>query len=258
MANTASDVRVRLATPEEYGKIAEISMLSFANDPLLNYLVGATEPFDMKDSKAVEARMALQSFFVNAVAINEGRITVVVDERENIRAGCLWLPPQRRLSKWDVQSLYNAGMLSVLQKCGLGTYRRIFSDYEAPSEVSTKECYEACGSKESPMDSWYLQMTFTHPEHQGKKYLSLLLREAFAYAPDCAFTLESTTPHSRDRYEHLGFEARLFRSKPTLIIIGKGKANAKGLPASGEDATGLESWAMVKWPSVKKDEESSA
>jgi len=64
----------------------------------------------------------LHSFFVNAVVNSGGRITIVVDNEENIRAGCLWLPPQKRLGKWKLHMLYNAGMLSVLQRWGMGTF----------------------------------------------------------------------------------------------------------------------------------------
>lgn len=40
-------------------------------------------------------------------------------------------------------------------------------------------------------------------------YLSRLVHEAFAHAPDDAtFVLEATTPKSRDQYAHLGFQVR--------------------------------------------------
>ena len=36
--------------------------------------------------------------------------------------------------------------------------------------------------------------------------MSLLVREAFAHAPEAIFELEATTAKSRDQYSHLGFE----------------------------------------------------
>ncbi|KIM42276.1 hypothetical protein M413DRAFT_444707 [Hebeloma cylindrosporum] len=98
------------------------------------------------------------------------------------------------------------------------------------------------GIKKSPDDSWYLQMIFTDPGYQGKGLMSKLVREAFAHSPEGIFTLEATTPKSRDQYAHLGFEL------PTPIKFGRGKADGRGVTASGDDANGLEIWAMAKYP----------
>jgi len=87
------------------------------------------------------------------------------------------------------------------------------------------------GIKTSPNDSWHLLQIFTDTEYQGKGNYSMiclqevsnntensyfyifwegmmskLVREAFAYSPESTFTLEATTPKSRDQYVHLGFE----------------------------------------------------
>lgn len=39
-------------------------------------------------------------------------------------------------------------------------------------------------------------------------FLSMLVREGFAHAPDATFYLEASTPKARDRYQHLGFNVR--------------------------------------------------
>ena len=36
--------------------------------------------------------------------------------------------------------------------------------------------------------------------------MSQLIREAFIHSPEGTFTLEATTPKSRDQYAHLGFK----------------------------------------------------
>ena len=43
----------------------------------------------------------------------------------------------------------------------------------------------------------------------SKGWMSALVREAFAHSPEGVFTLEATTPESRDQYAHLGFEVRI-------------------------------------------------
>jgi hypothetical protein len=89
--------------------------------------------------------------------------------------------------------------------------------------------------------------------------MSLMMHDAFANAsPNIPFTLEATTSESRDRYHRLGFEvltnpppsSNIFflislKQEVQTINMGKGKVNASGIPASGEDAVGVSCWSMI-------------
>jgi len=92
----------------------------------------------------------------------------------------------------------------------------------------------------SPDDSWYLQLAGVDPEFQGKGYMSMLLREAFEYAPNAVFSLEASTPRSRDVYKNFGFEV------VREVIVAKGKVDASGVVASGGAATGFPIYPMIK------------
>lgn len=91
--------------------------------------------------------------------------------------------------------------------------------------------------------------------------MSLIVREAFEHAPHATYILEGTTTKSRDQYIHLGFEVLLRFSfilpenlnvkflgykNLTPIKFGAGKADARGIAASGKDAVGVEIWGMAK------------
>lgn len=110
--------------------------------------------------------------------------------------------------------------------------QRIVFEYQDTAESTMHKLFKEKEIKASPDDSWYLQMIFTDAEYQGKGNYSLrsadnssgitiylspfpeglmsqLVREAFAHSPEDIFTLEATTPKSRDQYAHLGFEVRI-------------------------------------------------
>jgi GNAT superfamily N-acetyltransferase len=57
-------------------------------------------------------------------------------------------------------------------------------------------------------DTWHLNMVMTHPDYQGRGCLSMIVREQYKFAPDATFTLEASSPKSRNQYAHLGFEVR--------------------------------------------------
>lgn len=46
--------------------------------------------------------------------------------------------------------------------------QRIVFDYQGTAEKRMKDVFKAGNSKLSPENSWYLQLAFTAPEHQGK------------------------------------------------------------------------------------------
>ena len=64
-------------------------------------------------------------FVIKGCFLIGGRITVVVvpngqgADSEKIVAGCLWLPPSKRLAVWMVPTIVRAGALGVIKRWGL-------------------------------------------------------------------------------------------------------------------------------------------
>lgn len=58
----------------------------------------------------------------------------------------------------------------------------------------------------SPLICSQVLLDNTENSYLWEGMMSQLVREAFAHAPEATFTLEATTPKSRDQYLHLGFE----------------------------------------------------
>ncbi|KAJ7432656.1 hypothetical protein B0H11DRAFT_1759927, partial [Mycena galericulata] len=129
---------------------------------------------------------------------------VIPGERGEERiVGCtVWRPPitGTNASPSIISSL-RMGLFSILLNWGVGVMTRI-SDLIQSSEHVLGEGYAEKNLAGTPEDSWYLQLAGVDPEFQGKGYMSMLLQEAFKHAPTATFTLEATTPHSRDIYKH--------------------------------------------------------
>ncbi|CAA7262304.1 unnamed protein product [Cyclocybe aegerita] len=236
---------VRAATPKEIEEIVQVAARAFVHDPIVNYLGNAPKLVDPEvDLKEWKGRQIFHYFLIKATFLI-GRVMVAVDPAENgkIIAGALWMPPRTRLSIWRTSTLLRARVIPLLKQWKLTGLLRMAAEYPEAAEKMLKTCFEAKGSKESPHKVWYLQMIFTDPDRQGRGLMSMLMREAFDYAPESVFCLEATTEKSRDRYTHLGFE------HPTPIILGVGKVDKDGVQAQGENATGFVSYAMGRWPS---------
>jgi len=132
-------------------------------------------------------------FLTKACILLGGRITVVVDpsvnEGEKIMAAAAWYPPHKRLAAWMVPTIVKSGALSVLWRWGsegfnvsnsissrvnvninffFGILKRINFGYHDTCEKAYKKFYAENCWADSPHDSWYLQYTYTIPEHQGK------------------------------------------------------------------------------------------
>ncbi|KAJ3508072.1 hypothetical protein NLJ89_g5954 [Agrocybe chaxingu] len=212
---------VQAATPEDIDEIVQVAARAFVHDPIVNYFGNAPKLVDPElDLKEWKGRQTFHYFLIKATFLI-GRVMVAVDpaDKGKIIAGALWMPPRKH------------------------NEQRMTAEYQEVAEKMLKTCFEAKGAKGSPHKAWYLQMIFTDPDNQGRGLMSMLIREAFDYAPDSTFCLEATTEKSRDRYVHLGFE------HPTPIVLGVGKADKDGVQAQGESATGFVSYAMGRWPS---------
>ncbi|KAF8999871.1 hypothetical protein BDQ17DRAFT_1360609 [Cyathus striatus] len=201
-------------------------------------------------SKEARDLRTFMLFLVKLCAAIDGRITVVVDltagdtsgRSGKIISAALWMPPKKRVSIMHVIGIFRCGVVKVVKAYGLNGLMRIGFEYGTTCEKALHAGYKDMEIKESPEESWYLQLIGTDSEYRNRGVMSLLMREAYAHAPLSYFLLEATTTASRDKYGHLGFKL----VKP--IYLGRGKANSKGLKASGKDASGIEIYGMVKYP----------
>ncbi|KJA24952.1 hypothetical protein HYPSUDRAFT_135573 [Hypholoma sublateritium FD-334 SS-4] len=238
---------IRLAIPEDAEAIADVFGLAFSNDPVMNYLGNVKKVLDEQiDELKHKNTRQFYLFVVKGCFLVGGRITVVVvpdgpdANSGKIVAGCLWLPPSKRLSIWMIPTILRAGALGVIKRWGLRGLWRITVDYQGTTESKMEHAFRERGVKVPLSQTWYLQAVATHPDYQGQGIMSLMVREAFEHAPHAMYILEGTTAKSRDQYIHLGFE------NLTPIKFGAGKADAGGISASGEGAVGVEIWGMAK------------
>ncbi|CAA7262255.1 unnamed protein product [Cyclocybe aegerita] len=237
---------VRVATLDDLDEFVQVANRAFLHDPAFNYSANLQKLIDPKvDADESRRRGDLHLFLAKSCFLAGGRVTVVVDPESNgrIAAGALWMPPRKRLAIWQLYLLFKAGFGRVLQHWKLTGFLRMIIEYHDGAEKKMKRCFQEKGVKEPPEDAWYVQQIFTDPDYQGRGLMSTLMREAFANAPEATFCLEASTAKSRDQYAHLGFE------NPIPIPMGVGKCNTSGLRATGKDATGVEIYAMGRWPS---------
>ncbi|KAF5328007.1 hypothetical protein D9758_006432 [Tetrapyrgos nigripes] len=190
------------------------------------------------------------------------------DSKEVIAGVACWLPPGKRINIWNLPVTAKCGVFKILRKAGFGGFNRIVLQYMDQEEKTHAAAFRDRARKSSPDssssgkkslkpdDAWYLSMVMTVKEFEGQGCLSLLMREGYAHAAKTAasggsvppFILESSSPRSRDRYIHLGYEIE--DHPPT--IVGVGKVDSDGLKASKETrrkgkAPGVEYWCMVNW-----------
>ncbi|ETW83515.1 hypothetical protein HETIRDRAFT_417404 [Heterobasidion irregulare TC 32-1] len=251
---------VRTADPNELPTLARLLRRAFINDPMMNYIANLEEP--LSNDTETPGRRNLEDFqrmVLTAAMYSGGRITVVVIPKlsdddatvyqDKIVAVAIWMPPHIRIGLNHPWTLLRSGLLRTVWRSGWTGARRAGFEYPNQVEKVFTEIYKRRGPNETEHDAWYLQIIATDPEEQGKGYMSRLVREAFAHAPDdVTFVLEATTPKSRDQYAHLGFQPE------GPIPIGKGYADINGYRTSGEDATGFDLYAMVKWKDLGNDD----
>ncbi|TFY70252.1 hypothetical protein EVG20_g2761 [Dentipellis fragilis] len=243
---------VRLARKDELNDLADMARRAFISDPIYNYSGNLKEP--LSNDTNTSKRRTLQKFqrllIGSSMAIGARTTVVAVPVasegsetnrgKEELAAVCIWSPEGKHLDTSHPFTLLRNGFLGILTGWGITGLKRIALEYSNSCDKAWKEIRKSEDFKaDATNGEWYVQMVCTAPEHQGKGYLSLIMREMFEYAPNQVLTLDASTPKSRDRYAHLGFELK----RPWGI--GKGKADSRGFKAKG-DAPGMEFYAMVK------------
>jgi hypothetical protein len=200
---------------------------------------------------------------LKSVLYLKGRITAVVDpSQDKILAAALWLPPNKRVELQQFRLLLQSGILGIVKNWGLSTLlvsqrtnspQRPFPDnwplllqrtrieWLDAAHTTFVEMYKRKGiTKESADDSWFLLSAMIDPLSEHRGFMSLLMEDAFANGPNDSFTLVATTARLKDQYASFGYDLL------STYKVGEGKADCRGLPASGKEAVGVDCYAMVK------------
>ncbi|KAK7449188.1 hypothetical protein VKT23_013334 [Stygiomarasmius scandens] len=275
---------LREITEEELDKVCWIVSKEFLDDPIASFCFEFEEyPKTRSSSEGMQIHH-LFSCVAKSCFYSGGRIVVATTSEppatqghrpstpppsdsarqkgeEVIAAVACWEPPNRRMNPWNILSIIRSGALKVLKGSGVGAVMRVLN-YMSLSEKTHQRAFE--NSNTTPKDAWYLALAMTAKEYQGQGCLSLLVREAYSHARTVSpnkvvpFILESSTPRSRDRYIHLGFEVE---NQPKTIL-GKRECDSRGLKPSAKmvsrlegnsdgdaegEHTGVEYWCMVNW-----------
>ncbi|EIN14430.1 hypothetical protein PUNSTDRAFT_49220 [Punctularia strigosozonata HHB-11173 SS5] len=251
MASTKT--HVRLATEGDVAEMALIARRAFMTDPEFNYFGGLREPpFDPAGRRCHHLEEFFR-FLIKASYRLNGRLTVVVvshDASEAIASFTLWQPPGKRLSLLSIWTLLRSGVVSGIRGWGMSGVKRVGIEYGNKCEVALEEAFKSKAGRASHKSSWYLLLACTDPQMQGKGYMSLLMKDIFGFTGAAStYTLEATTPKSRDQYAHFGFEV------VKEIALGDGKVNSRGIPpAPGELASGVTIYSMVKWANADNND----
>ncbi|KAA1477793.1 hypothetical protein DENSPDRAFT_933926 [Dentipellis sp. KUC8613] len=246
-APAAREPYIRLATPADLEALAELATAAFIDDAVLYYWGGIQSP--LVNDPSLPARQHFHAFqrHTNLDCFAAGSRTTVVavpspsgsGAGEEIIAMTIFLPPRQRMCK-TIEEGMRSGIMDVVVGWGESWLQRL-GGYMDVSVRSLEDAFRAKGVRETPLDVWYLQVACVHPQHQRKGYLTKLVREMYAFAPNSIMTLDSTSAKSKAVYEKLGFEV------VKHITSGEGSVNEKGLPAEGEEAKGVSGYSMVKW-----------
>ncbi|KAF8900777.1 hypothetical protein CPB85DRAFT_1439350 [Mucidula mucida] len=235
---------VRAATRDELEELVFMNQRAFYRSPPQTFISGVTTPLktDKSDFKRQNNQRKFLRFVFRGSFSDDSRVIVVAvpptnkNEKERIAASAVWRPPITAKHKPLSLVALRLGWLPIIMAWGYGALKRITGLVHA-SESAFDRGFEAKKLQGTPDDAWHLQLMCVDPDFHGKGFMSKLMHEAFEHAPDAIFTVESSTASARDRYEHFGFQA---------AIVGKGKADAGGVVASGEAATGFAIYHMIK------------
>ncbi|KAL4967139.1 GNAT family N-acetyltransferase [Aspergillus stella-maris] len=203
----------------------------FDEDPILRYML-----CNLNDEDFLRYLQPYWRGLLRAALLNGG----VISEADGWKSVAVILPPGRSVdSPWTI--IPSAiGFLGTLWRIGISGCIRMLGDYSRPIHAAKKR---VLGDQEH----YYVFAIGTEAEHQGKGLASALMEsyKEIAWANERPIWLEATTARSRDLYLSLGFE------QAEEITIGEGKAATDG--TMYHEGAGVTLWAMVWWPSTKRD-----
>ncbi|KAI0272705.1 hypothetical protein BC834DRAFT_858044 [Gloeopeniophorella convolvens] len=245
----ASSGYVRPIKPNEVQALADVWTRAFARDPSMNWFGGVRALVPHHSASDAGSRRTLAGLGHFQLTILKmgcltGTITVLVERtgegegEERVVGGAMWLPPGTSMDPTPL-TFVRISPWRAVWAWGLGGMKRMLLDFTPGVEKTLKEL---CKARERKLaDGWQLFEIAVDPEHEGKGYCSMLMRDGFERAAGAAVHLEATTPKSRDIYAHLGFEIGKEQR------FGVGSVDEMGVVARGEAAVGWPVWVMSKW-----------
>ncbi|KAJ7164000.1 hypothetical protein C8R43DRAFT_259594 [Mycena crocata] len=238
---------VREARPCDFEEISALSARAFADDPEMNWFGGlSTAIADELPPRNIHALENLRIFLDSlnrSVDIVGGRVTVVAVPQESgsekLAAMAAWVPPHSIVE--GTLTAIRAKQYRSLFTWGMSFVWRATVVFKPTIGVVVKKALKARGYQDT--DHYRLEITATDPEYQNKGFSSLLMKEGFTTCGSKPITLEATTEHSRNVYEHQGFEI------VETLTLGKGQVDSTGLNVEDEaSAVGFNVAVMIKWP----------
>jgi len=259
-AHCARKASVRLALPSELPLVSHVLTRAFACDPAMNWFGSVKDMIPDHNStsrsavKTMERLNHFMTYLCKMTLMIGGIITIVVVHGEDkgtgteddpstneiIVAATLWLKPGQKVdsSVWNIVRSHPWKLLLGWRWNGL---KRILFDFAPKVERALDKSFQSRPGDIKPIDSWHLLLIAVDPDHEGRGYCSLIMRDGFTRTSPYPVHLEATTAKSRDVYYHFKFEV------DEELAFGKGQVDANGVAAKGQKATGYLEWVMTKW-----------
>ncbi|VDB86618.1 unnamed protein product [Peniophora sp. CBMAI 1063] len=245
-AADATSARIRRATQADLEDLSFMLARSFARDTSYNWIKGATHTIssaNTQDPGELEAleQMRFLQWSLACLYLVCGQIDLVVvtiEGREKIVACTCWVEPGKETDP-GFRGLFRLRLFRIWRAWGLRPFKRMVLEFVPQVEKVEKQAFSTRGK--NMKDAWHLGIVSTDPDHEGHGYVSMMLRNRFETIGPHPVYLEASSPRSRDVYAHFGFQL----IEP--VLLGAGKVDSEGLIATGEKATGVQNFIMVKW-----------
>jgi len=220
-----SEIRITSGGKENINAAAQLISDAFKYDPTTTYLLSALPPAQ---------RDAYRPKFFTTIFTAAAANHATFEEAENWLSCGVILPPGRKYD--NVRSLVPAGFLSALWTIGWVASWRLITEFSPQTAACKKKALK------QGEDYYYIFCLGTRVEGRRKGLCSAIVRryQERARADGASIYLEAATEYCWRLYEKLGFVT------VGEFVIGKGRADADGLPHPG--GPGFKLWGMVWRP----------
>jgi GNAT superfamily N-acetyltransferase len=176
----AGGTQLRLATPNDITRLAEVLALAFDNDPVTRWHVP-------DDARRVPVMQRFFEFALRSIFLPLGAVWTTVD----LLGGAAWMPDQAAEAQPGADDPPDSAIGQIFGKDAwmVNTILRVQQAHQ-PAERHH-----------------YLQFMGTHPEQQGHGIGAALMEAGLAWcdADSLPAYLDASSPASRDFYKHHGF-----------------------------------------------------
>ncbi|ORY07411.1 hypothetical protein BCR34DRAFT_631275 [Clohesyomyces aquaticus] len=173
-------------------------------------------------------------------------------EGRPFQSAAIILPPGEaidNISLFGWLSLIPQGLPKLLYKCGPRHFHRILFEYGAVAD-SAKRIKFPLKSQAKKEGYFYVLIIGTEESCRGRGLAGELMKRVLRDAEKAGkpVWLEATSLMSMELYERLGFRVVGKAGEAGSLVLGKGKCDASGENAKGEEAVGVKIWPMVWIP----------